>query len=182
MAGEIEATLEIPHSALFALLNTLTSMGYLTQSGARQPYRPGPRLHALRHPHPPGTNALAQAFTEETNRHPPEETVALATLLGSGENHAEILFLAATPCEHEVRSVIRPGERARATEHPAGWVLLAGLSPGALTQHVASPSRRRCTAGWITSASRRWRSTPRATRIGWPSPSAPTAAIQKPRS
>jgi DNA-binding IclR family transcriptional regulator/nitroimidazol reductase NimA-like FMN-containing flavoprotein (pyridoxamine 5'-phosphate oxidase superfamily) len=140
MAGEIEATLEIPHSALFALLNTLTSMGYLTQSGPRQPYRPGPRLHALRHPQPPGTHALTQAFTEETTRHPPEETVALATLSSAGEDDAEVLFLAATPCEREVRSVIRPGERARATEHPAGWVLLAGLSSGALTQHVATPT------------------------------------------
>ncbi len=120
-AGELEAALEIPRSALFALLNTLKELGYVAQEASRRPYLPGPRLQALQTPRATGTNALLMAFYEESALHPPEETLGLATLSDGG-----VVVLAEAPCDAPVRGVLTPGRRYPAPEHPAGLVLLAG--------------------------------------------------------
>lgn len=126
-AGEIEMALEIPRSALFALLNTLKNMGYIQQDAPRRPYRPGPRLQALRIPRPVGTTALTQAFREETATRTPEETLALVIMEGT-----DALVVAEAPCEAAVRVVLPPGKRRSAHEDAAGIVLLAGLPQTAL--------------------------------------------------
>lgn len=122
-ASELATSLGIPRSALYALLNTLRTMGYVTQAGARRPYEPGPRLQALQRPRPVGTNALILAFSEETAHRPPEETLALSVL-----SNAEVLILAEAPSAQAVRCVLPAGCREPAAAHPAGQVLLAGLS------------------------------------------------------
>jgi IclR family transcriptional regulator, KDG regulon repressor len=128
-ASEIMAALRIPRSALFALLNTLKTLGYVEQAEPRQPYCIGQRIYALQPPRPLGSNSLILTFHEESASHPLDETVALSMLSG-----AEVLTLAEAACPHAVRSVLSPGQRSQAAEHPAGWVLLAGL-PEAGLQH-----------------------------------------------
>ncbi len=134
-AGQLAETLDIPHSALHALLNTLKSQGYIVQTGARQPYHVGPRAQALGQAHPTGINALVNAFYEETTRRPPAETLALATLAD-----ADVLILAEAPSTQTVRCAIPVGQRLPAVAHPAGLVLLAGLTPSGLERAVGQPA------------------------------------------
>jgi len=134
-AGQLAEALEIPHSALHALLNTLKSQGYIVQASARQPYQIGPRAQALGQAHPTGINALVNAFYEETIRHPPTETLALATLAD-----ADVLILAEAPSTQTVRCAIPVGQRTPAAEHPAGLALLAGLTPSGLARTVTHPT------------------------------------------
>ncbi|MBN1875718.1 MAG: helix-turn-helix domain-containing protein [Anaerolineae bacterium] len=132
--GDIQAALDIPRSALFALLNTLKMMGYITQSEVRQPYCPGPRLQALAQPQIPGVNTLISAFYEEAIH--PTETLALAILSGS-----DVLILAEAPCVHTVRSVFSPGQRVSAVHHPAGHVILAGWPEPTLTHRIGKEDK-----------------------------------------
>jgi DNA-binding IclR family transcriptional regulator len=134
-AGQLAETLEIPHSALHALLNTLKAQGYIVQAGVRQPYRIGPRAQALGQARPTGINALANAFYEETMRHPPTETLALATLADT-----DVLILAEAPSTQTVRCAIPVGQRLPAVAHPAGLALLAGLTPSGLEHAVGQPA------------------------------------------
>lgn len=131
-ASQLAAALDIPHSALHALLNTLKTTGYIVQPGKRQPYHVGPRAQALGQSRPTGANALLLAFYEETARQPPQETLALAAL-----NNADIVILAEAPSAQTVRSAIPVGQRLNAVAHPAGWVLLAGLVGPALERALA---------------------------------------------
>ncbi len=136
-AGQLAEELEIPHSALHALLNTLAGQEYVIQTGARQPYHLGPRAQALSRPRALGADALLLTFYEEAGALPPEETLALVTL-----NGRDILTLAEVPCAQTVRSVIPPGQHESAAGHPAGKVLLAGLPEPVLERLVgqAHPS------------------------------------------
>ncbi len=131
-ASQLAAALDIPHSALHALLNTLKTTGYIVQSGRRQPYHVGPRAQALGQSRPTGANALMMAFYEETARHQPTETLALATL-----NNTDVVILAEAPSMQTVRCAIPVGQRVNAVSHPAGWVLLAGLVEPALERALA---------------------------------------------
>ena len=139
-AGQLAEILDIPHSALYALLNTLKTTGYIVQAGARQPYRIGPRAQALGQPRPAGINTLVNAFYEETARqiarHSPTETLALATLAGADNN---VLILAEAPSAQTVRCAIPIGQRTSAPEHPAGLVLLAGLTAPSLKRAMTHP-------------------------------------------
>ena len=132
-AGQLAEAIDIPHSALYALLNTLKSQGYIVQAGARRPYRVGPRAQALSQPRPAGINTLVSAFYEETarqmSRHALAETLALAKLTDAD---SAILILAEAPSTQTVRCVVPAGQRTPAAEHPAGLVLLAGLTPSSL--------------------------------------------------
>jgi DNA-binding IclR family transcriptional regulator len=132
-AGQLAEAIDIPHSALYALLNTLKSQGYIVQAGARRPYRVGPRAQALSQPRPAGINTLVNAFYEETARQMPRhalaETLALATLTDADST---VLILAEAPSAQTVRCVVPAGQRTPAAEHPAGLVLLAGLTPSSL--------------------------------------------------
>ncbi|MBN2002124.1 MAG: helix-turn-helix domain-containing protein [Anaerolineae bacterium] len=132
-AGQLAEGLGIPHSALHALLNTLMSQEYVAQAEPRQPYYLGPRAQALSRPRLSGADALLLAFYEEAHAALPEETLALATLSGR-----DMLILAEVPCTQTVRSVVSPGQREPAGSHPAGHVLLAGLSEPAL-ERLAGP-------------------------------------------
>ncbi|HQE91430.1 MAG TPA: helix-turn-helix domain-containing protein [Anaerolineae bacterium] len=132
-SGQLAAALDIPHSALHALLNTLKKTGYIVQAGSRQPYHVGPRTQALGQPRLPGTNALMMAFYEETARRQPQETLALARL-----DDADMVILAEAPSAQAVRCAIPVGQRSAAIAHPAGWVLLAGLVETALERALAS--------------------------------------------
>ncbi|MFP4344210.1 MAG: pyridoxamine 5'-phosphate oxidase family protein [Anaerolineales bacterium] len=130
-SGEIEEALEISHSALFALLNTLKNLEYVEQEMPRRPYRAGPRLRALAGARSVDAGALTLAFYEETARHVPDETEALVVLDG-----AEALVLAEAPCPEPVRAVLPPGRRREAGASAAGQVLLAGLSSAALRRRL----------------------------------------------
>jgi DNA-binding IclR family transcriptional regulator len=133
-AGQLAETLDIPHSALYALLNTLKSQGYIVQADARQPYHIGPRAQALGQTRPAGINTLVNAFYEETARRPPAETLALATLAD-----ADVLILAEAPSTQTVRCAVPVGQRMPAVAHPAGLALLAGLTPSALERAMTHP-------------------------------------------
>ncbi len=130
-SGEIEEALEISHSALFALLNTLKNLGYVEQAAPRHPYRPGPRLQALAPARPIDAGALTLAFYEETVHRSPAESLALAILEGS-----DALILAEAPCAEAVRAVFAPGRREPASESAAGLVLLAGRPSADLIQRL----------------------------------------------
>jgi len=134
-AGQLAETLDIPHSALHALLNTLKSQGYVVQESARQPYRIGPRTQALGQARPTGINALVNAFYEETACRPPAETLALATL-----SDADALILTEAPSTQTVRCAIPVGQRIPAVTHPAGLTLLAGLTPSGLERAIGQPA------------------------------------------
>lgn len=134
-AGQLAAALAIPHSALYALLNTLKGLEYVRQGGPRAPYQLGPRARALHPPRPRGDAALIFAFHEEAAHHAPEETLALVAL-----NGADVVILAEAPCAQPVRSVLPTGYRTAAADHPAGWVLLAGLSEPALARSLPHPA------------------------------------------
>jgi len=134
-AGQLAEALDIPHSALHALLNTLKAQGYIVQAGARQPYQIGARAQALGQGRPTGINALVNAFYEETARHPPAETLALATLADT-----DTLILAEAPSTQTVRCALPVGQRMPAVAHPAGLALLAGLTPSGLERAVAHPT------------------------------------------
>ncbi|MBN2391408.1 MAG: helix-turn-helix domain-containing protein [Anaerolineae bacterium] len=136
-AGQLAKTLDIPHSALHALLNTLKSQDYIVQTGVRQPYQIGPRAQALGQARPSGINALVNAFYEETARHPPTETLALATL---ADTNSIALILAEAPSAQIVRCAVPVGQRTPAAEHPAGLVLLADLTPAGPERAVAHPN------------------------------------------
>ncbi len=138
-AGQLAEELGIPHSALHALLNTLMGQEYVTQAEARQPYHLGPRAQALSRPRALGADALLLTFYEEAGAFPPEETLALVTL-----NGRDSLILGEVPCTQTVRSVIPPGQRESAVRHPAGQVLLAGLSELALERLVGPPCSALC--------------------------------------
>ncbi len=138
-AGQLAETLDIPHSALHALLNTLKSQGYIVQASARQPYRVGPRAQALGQTRPTGINALVNAFYEETMRHPTTETLALATLADTDANSV-VLILAEAPSTQTVRCAVPVGRRIPAVAHPAGLTLLAGLTPSGLERAVREPT------------------------------------------
>lgn len=120
-AGELEAALGIPRSALFALLNTLKSLDYVEQREDRGPYRPGTRMQALRQPRAAGDSAVVMAFYEEVATHPFDETVALLVLDGW-----QALVIAQVETDRPVRSVLPPGQRLPAPESAGGLVLLAG--------------------------------------------------------
>ncbi len=134
-AGQLAAALAIPHSALHALLNTLKELDYIQQAGPRLPYHLGAGARALQAPRPLGDAALIFAFHEEATRHTPEETLALGVL-----DDADVVILAEAPCPQTVRSVIPAGHRAEAVGHPAGLILLAGLSDLALARSVPRPA------------------------------------------
>ncbi len=134
-AGQLAETLDIPHSALHALLNTLKAQGYIVQTGARQPYQIGARAQAFGQVRPTGINALVNAFYEETARIPPAETLALATLAD-----ADVLILAETPSTQTVRCAVPVGQRIPAMAHPAGLTLLAGLTPSGLERAIGQPT------------------------------------------
>lgn len=136
-AGELEAALQIPRSALFALLNTLKDLDYVEQRTGRGPYRPGPRLHALRQPRAAGNSAMVLAFYEELTARPFEETVVLAVLDGS-----EALVIAQVEGNRPVRSVLPPGQRLPGHETAGGLVLLANLRGPALEQRLGAEVRR----------------------------------------
>ncbi|MBN1487577.1 MAG: helix-turn-helix domain-containing protein [Anaerolineae bacterium] len=122
-AQELSTTLDIPRSALFALLNTLKGLGYIEQARPRHPYLAGPRLRNLHPMTPTSHTTLIQAFYEAITHTPPEETIALTLL-----SNDRVFVLAEAPCQKTVRTVMDPGEYMNAVENPAGWVLLAGLS------------------------------------------------------
>jgi len=136
-AAQLAETLDIPHSALHALLNTLKAQGYIAQAGARQPYQIGLRAQALSQARPTGINALVNAFYEETARQAHTETLALATL---ADANGTALILAEAPSTQTVRCAIPVGQRMPAADHPAGLALLAGLAPSSLERAVAHPT------------------------------------------
>jgi DNA-binding IclR family transcriptional regulator len=138
-AGQLAEAVDIPHSALHALLNTLKSQGYIVQAGARQPYQIGARAQTLGQAHPKGINTLVNAFYEETMHHPPTETLALATL---ADANSATLVLAEAPSTQTVRCAIPVGQRMPSTAHPAGLVLVAGLTPSGLQRAVAHPTTK----------------------------------------
>jgi DNA-binding IclR family transcriptional regulator len=128
-AAEISSMLNIPRSAVYALLNTLLRFNYVEQESPRKPYKPGPRLWHLNRAFKAGSDALVNAFNAETTTNTPEETFALVIL-----SSRDIVYIAQTQSKYPVRCVMRIGERENAAQHPGGWTLLAGLSEFELTQ------------------------------------------------
>jgi DNA-binding IclR family transcriptional regulator len=133
-AGELLEQLEIPRSALFALLNTLKSRHYVEQADGRGRYRLGPALWALLPGRQHGLGPLIDAFHGDAGLATSAETIALATL-----HQRETVIVAQKESAQAVRAVFQPGERRPASATAAGLVLLAGLSPARVVEMVQQP-------------------------------------------
>lgn len=123
-AAAILSQLEISRSALFALLNTLKSRNYITQTGQRGRYALGPALWALIPDRQQGLRPLIEAFDTELTLHPLPETTALFW-----QNNQETTILSQHACSQPVRTVYQAGERQPLGQTAAGHVLIAGESP-----------------------------------------------------
>lgn len=105
---ELLVELDLSRSSLFVLLRTLKALGYIEQQGKRGRYVPGPRLLAWRAPLSPSAQDLLSAFYQETEAHPPRETLAL--VVRAGRQAGGFLVLAQTECAAQVRSTFSTGE------------------------------------------------------------------------
>jgi DNA-binding IclR family transcriptional regulator/nitroimidazol reductase NimA-like FMN-containing flavoprotein (pyridoxamine 5'-phosphate oxidase superfamily) len=112
------AQLDITRSSLFALLQTLKTLGYVEQAEARGSYFPGPRLVAWRGVAWKDPQDLLTAFQQETASSPIDETLALAI-----PNPPNILLLAQREGTHHVRTSYGTGLRYPPEEIAAGPIL-----------------------------------------------------------
>ena len=130
-AGELEDTLQISRSSLFALLNTLKARNYIEQSDNRGRYRVGPALYALLPAQHQELSRLIEAFQADPDIGLMTETVALARLDGP-----ETVIIAQQESNRPVRAILRVGQRRPAHTTAEGLVLLAGLPPGAIERSL----------------------------------------------
>lgn len=105
-AQELLIQLDMSRSALFLLLRTLKTLGYVEQTEKRGRYRLGPRLNAWRSSPAPVLQDLLSAFYQEAARQTWDETLALAMRTGN-----EILILAQVEGSQQVRSVFTAGQK-----------------------------------------------------------------------
>lgn len=110
--------LNISRSTLFALLQTLKSLGYIDQSKSRGPYRPGPRLMAWRGPTTGDPQEMLVAFYQESASSLLDETLALAV-----SSPPNILILAQRESSQRVRTNYDPGRHSLAEDSSAGFIL-----------------------------------------------------------
>ncbi|RME76933.1 MAG: MarR family transcriptional regulator [Chloroflexi bacterium] len=119
-AGELEQSLQISRSSLFALLNTLKARQYIEQTDNRGPYRIGPALYALAPAHLRELDALIEAFHSTPDLDSIPETLALTRLDGD-----ETVVVARQDSPRPVRVVLELGQRRPAASTADGLVLLA---------------------------------------------------------
>ncbi len=162
---ELLAQLEISRSTLFLLLTTLKQLGYAEQSEKRGRYRAGPRLAAWQGALPGFTADLSQAFYQEAERRPWDETLVLVVPAAGGP-----LLLAQVEGSQRVRSAFitgqsYPGLLAAAqvlSEAPPAEVQLHGyaLSTSTETLELALPvcrdGRRPDAALLLSAPAYRW--------------------------
>jgi DNA-binding IclR family transcriptional regulator/nitroimidazol reductase NimA-like FMN-containing flavoprotein (pyridoxamine 5'-phosphate oxidase superfamily) len=110
--------LDVTRSTLFALLQTLKTLGYIDQRKSRGRYRPGPRLMAWRGSMGSDPRDLLTAFHQEATSSQMEETLALAVL-----TPPHILILAQRESTQHVRTSYDPGQPINKNESAAGYVL-----------------------------------------------------------
>lgn len=115
---ECLAQLDITRSSLFALLQTLKTLGYIEQAKTRRGYTPGPRLLAWRGFGWRDPQDLLTAFYQETASTSLDETLALAV-----SSPPYVLLLAQRESPHHVRTSYEAGFRYTPTEIAAGPVL-----------------------------------------------------------
>ncbi|GAB4561505.1 MAG: hypothetical protein Kow0047_08850 [Anaerolineae bacterium] len=118
--AELQQELMIPRAALFALLNTLKSLGYVEQIGPRGAYRLTARLGHLSAASQNRRGQLEQLFFHEMTAQPWDETLALVVPEGD-----DIVVTAVAPGRQVVRCDIAVGHRAPTREAAAGWLFLA---------------------------------------------------------
>ena len=128
-AGELMARLEIPRSALFALLNTLKSRDYIEQPDNRGRYVLGTAVLSLSAGKEAGFASLVTAFQSDGALPMFTGTVALSRL-----DRAHTVILSQRRGAGRVQSVFLPGEHREATAVADGQVLLAGLPPAKVAQ------------------------------------------------
>jgi DNA-binding IclR family transcriptional regulator len=112
--------LDISRSTLFALLQTLKSLGYIDQSKSRGPYQPGPRLLAWRGAGRRDPQDLLTAFYQETTSTSINETLALAT-----SSPPNILLLAQRESTFHVRTSYQTGMHYEPEKIAAGPILVS---------------------------------------------------------
>jgi DNA-binding IclR family transcriptional regulator len=110
--------LDVTRSTLFALLQTLKTLGYIDQRKSRGRYRPGPRLMAWRGSTSGDPQDLLMAFHQEVASSPLEETLALAVF-----SPPHILVLAQRESDCRVRTSYDPGQPMLKEESAAGYIL-----------------------------------------------------------
>lgn len=113
------AELDVTRSSLFALLQTLKTLGYIEQTQTRGRYLPGPRLLAWRGIGWKDPQDLLVAFDQETASSAIDETLALALF-----SPPHILLLAQRESGHHVHTSYKPGSRHAPQEIAAGPVLV----------------------------------------------------------
>jgi len=112
------AQLDITRSSLFALLQTLKTLGYVHQTESRGAYLPGPRLLAWRGTGWKEPQDLITAFHQEITSTNIDETLALAI-----SRPPNILLLAQRESPHHVRTSYQVGFRYPPEEIAVGPVL-----------------------------------------------------------
>ena len=133
---ELLLELDLSRSALFVLLRSLKSLGYVEQAGKRGRYTPGPRLNAWRSPTPPTTQDLVSAFYQEMEASSrmaaplpaPRETLALVLEAAQVEGTGGYVVIAQVEGSLQVRSVFTPGQVY--TEMPAAAQVLRPTRAG----------------------------------------------------
>ncbi|MCA9928396.1 MAG: helix-turn-helix domain-containing protein, partial [Anaerolineales bacterium] len=128
-AGELMARLEIPRSALFALLNTLKSRDYIEQPDNRGRYVLGTAVLSLSAGKEAGFAPLVTAFQSDGALSMFTGTIALSRL-----DRVYTVILSQRRGAGRVQSVFLQGEHREATAVADGQVLLAGLPPAQVAQ------------------------------------------------
>lgn len=123
-ASQLCQQLDLPRSALFALLHTLKSRNYVIQEGERGKYRLGSALWFLTSEHRDRLAELIDAFQADGDLADIDHTLALSRLDGE-----QALIISLKPGSARVRVVYNRGERRNSVRSADALVMLAGQPP-----------------------------------------------------
>jgi len=109
-AAEIQKELDLSRSSLFAMLNSLKTLGYVEQAEKRGRYRAGSRLKRFINRAEPQDDGLITAFLAECANKQYSETVLLLTPSEDG-----MVVTASYEARHALRISCSPGQRLPGT-------------------------------------------------------------------
>ncbi|NGR07730.1 IclR family transcriptional regulator [bacterium SGD-2] len=122
---ELARELEAPVSSCLGLIRTLTSQGYLYETGRRQGYYPTGRLLAMAQRIARSDPILEKVgLTLTALRDAVAETVVLGKLAPSGE----VVYLEVMPSPHPISYVADPGAQRHVHSNSLGKALLSLMS------------------------------------------------------
>lgn len=147
--SELARLLAVPASSCLALIRTLTSLGYLYETGRRQGYYPTGRLLAMAQQiarHDPVLDRVHDTMSEL--RDATGETIVIGKL---HEGQA-VLYLDVLESPHAIRYIATAGERRELHANSIGKALLAMMDDAERTTLLAQLPFARFTARTLTTA------------------------------